>query len=239
MTAYFRRLAICTLAIVLPVLASCETVEMSDIDDEDSYFAAGTEPFWSFGVTDGEMRFRMMDGDEISMKSFTRRELSGGRSEYRSSRITADMSPGPCNDGMSDRSYRDNVVVRVNKQEYRGCGGGLVLPANLAGTTWRLDSINGVKVQEPEKTEISFDGQKMAATTGCNRMSGSYTVNGAIITFSPVAATKMACPGGQSMQLEAQFLVMLTSPVTHRFKSNGEWELSSNSGYRAVLTMVG
>lgn len=224
----------CAAIASLGMLAGCQTIPEAQ-EPASTYFAAGTEPFWSFGINDGEMRFRNMDGTEISTRDYT---VSNGGKRYTSKRVTAEIRKGPCNDGMSDRTYRDSVSVTVDGKRFSGCGGGLVLPANLAGTKWQLDQVNNVKVQEPGKTEINFDGQRMSATTGCNRMSGSYTVSGNVITFGPVMATKMACPGSQAMQLEAQFMVMLTQPVTYKFTGNDKWELSSDSGYRAILTMV-
>jgi uncharacterized membrane protein len=36
--------------------------------------------------------------------------------------IKADVTPGPCTDGMSDQSYPLNVVVTVDGSQLRGCG---------------------------------------------------------------------------------------------------------------------
>lgn len=239
MAANSRNFAVLAMAIAMPLLTACETLEISDIDNEEdgNYSAAGTEPFWSFNVEGGTMKFRPVDGEEIVVKSFTMKDLPDYRREYRSKRITADISPGPCNDGMSDRSYYDNVSVRVDGKEYRGCGGGVMMQASLAGTKWQLVSLNGDKISDPEKTDIRFDGKTISGTAGCNRMSGSYKIDNDTISFGPIAATKMACPDPW-MQIETKFFSVLASRATYRRNGYGLLLLRGESGNEAALRLV-
>lgn len=57
----------------------------------------------------------------------------------------------------------------------------------LAGTEWRFDGIEGAT--------LAFADGQVSGNTGCNGFSGSYTVNGDALELSPLAMTKMACPG--------------------------------------------
>lgn len=238
MTVNSCKWALFALPMAILSLTACETLEISDMDDEDdSYFAAGTEPFWLFGVEGGTMKFRPMDGEEIVIKSFTAKELSGNRREYRSKRIAADISPGPCSDGMSDRSYYDHVTVRVDGKEFRGCGGGVIQQGSLAGTKWQLVSLNGDDLADSAKTEIAFDGKMISGSAGCNRLSGSYKVDDQAITFGPIAATKMACPQPW-MQIETEFFDLLASPVTYRLSATGLLLLRGGNEAEATLRMI-
>jgi putative lipoprotein len=72
------------------------------------------------------------------------------------------------------------------------CGGASDGPT-LPGTSWIVTSINRVPTTDSKPTiEFSDDG-KVSGTTGCNQYTGSYTVDGDRIDFSPFASTMMAC----------------------------------------------
>lgn len=65
---------------------------------------------------------------------------------------------------------------------------------DLAGTSWVVAGIGGTPVSLPEPPRIEFgaDGQ-IAGSTGCNSMTGTYAVDGASLSFGPLATTKRAC----------------------------------------------
>lgn len=69
----------------------------------------------------------------------------------------------------------------------------------LAGTQWRIVMIGGkaVPAAAQGKTSFSLDAEhkRMGATAGCNLMSAGYTRDGALLSFGPIMATRMACPG--------------------------------------------
>lgn len=74
-------------------------------------------------------------------------------------------------------------------------------PAALTGTYWRLDSLRGQAVtglQDRPAPHLVLQGapeaQRFRASVGCNQMIGSYTQEGAELTFGAVASTMMACP---------------------------------------------
>jgi len=78
----------------------------------------------------------------------------------------------------------------------------------LAGTYWRLLSIGGTPVSEPQidrEPHILFDTEeaRYSATAGCNMMMGGYTAELPEITIDAGAMTMMACPPPIDAQEEA------------------------------------
>jgi heat shock protein HslJ len=70
----------------------------------------------------------------------------------------------------------------------------------LVGTPWTLTSITsgdvatGV-VSGTEITALFAADDTVSGSAGCNRFNGTYTRNAERLSFSPLATTKMACPG--------------------------------------------
>ena len=75
---------------------------------------------------------------------------------------------------------------------------------SLVGPTWVAVDLAGMPVPaEPaaQQPTIQFVANGRAAgTDGCNRVSVPYTQNGERITFGPMIATRMACPGSDDVQ---------------------------------------
>ena len=63
-------------------------------------------------------------------------------------RLTLDITHLQCSDGMSDRVYADTVMAMVDGETLRGCGGAILPPANLAGTSWSIVAIDGDAVPQ-------------------------------------------------------------------------------------------
>jgi heat shock protein HslJ len=68
-------------------------------------------------------------------------------------------------------------------------------PADVAGGAWTLVAVEGEPVPTDAGIHLDFleDG-RVAGSGGCNRFSGSYVPGGDHLAFSPLAATRMACP---------------------------------------------
>lgn len=71
--------------------------------------------------------------------------------------------------------------------------------ATLQNTYWRVDTLDGetfpmqATQREPHIVLEAGESGVYRAIVGCNRMRGAYTIDGDTLTFSPVAATRMAC----------------------------------------------
>ncbi|HET9040473.1 MAG TPA: META domain-containing protein [Gemmatimonadales bacterium] len=94
--------------------------------------------------------------------------------------------------------------------------------AALEGTQWRLVEIGGQpsppgadSARHPGFTLLS-EGRKIQGSAGCNRMTGTYELDGTKLKFGPMATTRMACP---AMATETAFLKALDA--TTRYELSG------------------
>ena len=103
-----------------------------------SYKALGTEPGWTLTVTPKTIRY---EGDygAVTITEPTPPRFRPVAGLYTGTRLAVTIAPGPCSDGMSDRSYRDTVTVVADGTSVSGCGGGIV-----AEPVASADTANGV-----------------------------------------------------------------------------------------------
>jgi len=83
----------------------------------------------------------------------------------------------------------------------------------LVGTYWKLMLLDGKPVTVADDRReahlvLDEDG-RVSGSTGCNRLMGSYRLQGDTLTFSQLASTRMACPGDMA-KLEQAWLAMLS-----------------------------
>lgn len=104
----------------------------------------------------------------------------------------------------------------------------------LAGSEWRPTVIDGVEIAAESGIFIQFgaDGEARGSG-GCNRFAGSYQVSGDKITFSPLAATRMACPQ-PVMANETRFFSALDR-VKRFSRERIELELTDDAGNPVIL----
>ncbi len=88
----------------------------------------------------------------------------------------------------------------------------------LLETTWVVIELGGVPVPlTPAERQPSLQfvaGGHVSGSDGCNRIRAPYTMAGATITFDELIATRMACPGAES--LTAKFAAALKGAVRWR-----------------------
>jgi heat shock protein HslJ len=92
-----------------------------------------------------------------------------------------------------------------------GCGGddgGGADASSLEGVPWVLTAGIEVEGWEDAAPSASFDEGRVSGSTGCNRYSGPYTVEGDTLELGTIAATRMACPPPAS-DVETAFLASL------------------------------
>lgn len=197
-----------------------------------AYMAIGTEPGWTLEITPAHLNY---DGDYGATKIRVANpgaEAGTTGERYVTDRLTVDVMRKECSDGMSDRRYRDTVTVRADGKTVTGCGGAILPPTELAGTSWTFVSIGGAAVAADRPTALTFDGTRLSGSAGCNRFSGDYTHAGRVLTAGPLMATEMACPG---MELEAAFFALMRGPVGLSFPTDGTLVLTGADGRTAVL----
>ena len=96
--------------------------------------------------------------------------------------------------------------------------------AALTGTYWRTVAIDGnPAIPLPKKREAHLvfagEGNRVSGSTGCNRVVGTFKQTGEDFHFSPMAATKMACPPNLDAQ-ERAFLEALGATAAAHISGN-------------------
>jgi heat shock protein HslJ len=199
-----------------------------------AYMALGTEPGWTLEITPARLNY---DGDygetKIMVANPGARPSTNGWT-YATDRISVAITHAPCSDGMSDRRYSDSVRVVADGKTLQGCGGKILPPDTLAGSSWSFVSVGGVPVAADRPTSLQFDGARLSGSAGCNRFSGSYTAVGVTLTAGPLMATEMACPGA-GMTQEQAFFKLIASPVSLTFADDGTLILTGAGSKTAVL----
>ncbi len=108
--------------------------------------------------------------------------------------------------------------------------------ASLAGRRWTLARIEGEAVGGGECfIELDASAMRVSGSDGCNRFTGSYTVRGDRLKFSPLAGTKRACLDEAVRKLERRFHRAL--PQVNRFAVRDN-QLMLYNGHRLLLTLI-
>jgi putative lipoprotein len=95
-----------------------------------------------------------------------------------------------------------NLVLR------RGHAGAPVPPAptaTLENTYWKLIRLGAAAVVVGESQRephliLHPDNNRVSGSGGCNRLTGTYTLEGNRLTFAQIAGTMMACPSGMDQE---------------------------------------
>lgn len=234
----FKPFAALTLSLALTgCVPAAEAPQGSGPPPPASYFALGTEPGWTLEITPGMLNY---DGDYGDTKIVVanpgaRPSFNGER--YVTDRLAIDVTHGECSDGMSDRRYRDSVTVTADGRTVKGCGGGILPPTELAGTSWTFVSIGGVDVARDRPTSLRFEADRLNGSAGCNRFSGTYRRDDRTLTAGALEATEMACPGA-GMTQENAFFALMRGPVSLSFPTDAMLILTGADGQTAVLKRV-
>lgn len=106
---------------------------------------------------------------------------------------------------------------------------GSAAPAKLAGTSWKIASIDAAAPTATRATEVRFSEDRIAGNAGCNSFGGGYSVAGDVMTATQIISTKMACVGG-GMEQENAFFKILGQPMTMAWQDDGSLMLSDEAG---------
>ena len=108
--------------------------------------------------------------------------------------------------------------------------------ADLAGTDWRVISVNGRQTPSAEYSmRFGADGA-FGAKFGCNTMGGNYRLVGATLIVSNLTQTLMGCPE-PAATFESQGSAILSQPMQVAFTSNERMTLSNPAGTIALDPM--
>jgi putative lipoprotein len=103
---------------------------------------------------------------------------------------------------------------------------------SLENTTWKATRVNDKNVAANENQRAPYivlqsADHRVAGSGGCNRITGTYSVEKQTIHFGPMASTMMACPNG--MGTEKDFLQALDQAHTWKIQGS-ELELYGEDG---------
>ena len=95
----------------------------------------------------------------------------------------------------------------------------------LENTTWRLVELGGQPAlpgpnQSQAQLRFAGDSGRVVGSTGCNRLSGSYTRSGTTLRFGPAITTKMACVDPRLNEQEARFVAALEATERHEIQGD-------------------
>ena len=85
----------------------------------------GTEPFWGGNVGPGRLTYTTPDnekGETIPVSRFAGRGGVSFSGALAAGGLTLAVTPGACNDGMSDTHYPFTVTVQIGAETRSGCG---------------------------------------------------------------------------------------------------------------------
>jgi heat shock protein HslJ len=98
---------------------------------------------------------------------------------------------------------------------------------------WHVIAINGNSWQGLHPPTITFSGNSISGSGGCNRYQATMESYGASFEVVPIAATKMACPGNAAA-LETSFFAILA--VVNEARMDGDRLILENT--RENVSMV-
>ena len=207
----------------------------------DGYWAVGTEPFWGLRFSRGRIAFDVTGWPEYTYSApAPPREATGRGFRYRTPRLTAEIWSEECNDGMTDRMFADSVVVTMDGRRFEGCGGAILPPETLAGTSWGIEAIAGTRVRDdqwgigfgPEERlteEDDFFPNTYRLYAPCSESTGPYSRAGNVLTLGPVRSVRLACTQGQR-NLEARMRQILSRPLRIAFPPDGTFVMTNARG---------
>jgi heat shock protein HslJ len=153
-----------------------------------------------------------------------------------------------------DESGGEHEVIVISKflnvTPGATCAGGDVLgageatggptPTSVEGVDWVLERVADKTIDPaaPKKPSLRLDTaeKKMSGFAGCNRMFGSYELDGTSLHFGSVGATRMMCP--DAMEIENAFMAALSATRSYMLK-DGALALADSSGTTIAVLRPG
>ena len=92
----------------------------------------------------------------------------------------------------------------------------------LKDVKWELVTLNGEKVKLTDSDNVMFiqfdiAENRVNGRAACNRYFGNFEIDGTKLKFSPMGATRMACP---DLQKESEFFQMLDNVDSFTLQDN-------------------
>lgn len=202
---------------------------MVPAEAEKAWSAQGNEPGWRAVIAGDRFMLDMNYGEDRLDLRLPEPEVVDGAYRYGFDQyaLAFRVRAGLCQDDMSGRLFPQSVELETATGTLKGCGGDTL--ELLTGPDWTVDRIDGNALDETADRpafSISEEGQ-IFGTTGCNRFTGAFAVNGeGRVAIGPLAATRMACDEAM-MKLEQTFLDALGTVDGFDVSIDGALQLTS------------
>lgn len=100
---------------------------------------------------------------------------------------------------------------------------------------WQVIAINGNSWQGSHPPTITFSGNSISGSGGCNRYQATLESYGSTFEVGPTASTKMACPGNADA-LENSFFGVLA--VVNKARMDGERLILENTHEKVSMVLI-
>jgi len=112
-------------------------------------------------------------------------------------------------------------------------GGGT---ATVAGTTWTLTELDGDSLPDGVTVDLTFDGERIAGSSGCNQYTTAAAFDDGEVTIDPViAGTMMACEPPAS-DVESAYLALLSEVAGYSVEDSTLTLVDADDTTRAVFS---
>jgi heat shock protein HslJ len=105
--------------------------------------------------------------------------------------------------------------------EFEPLGSPQSAPDELFGRKWKLTEIRGSAVNTTKPyIELVGETKRFSGDGGCNRVSGSFALNGESLRFLQIISTRRACIDPAMQQIETNFLKGLEDSFLYKLESD-------------------
>lgn len=202
------------------------------------YRAWGVEPAWHAILFDDRIEISTRFGQASVTLPFPiiRETGTGMVVDLPTINTQLVLSDTLCRDIAVGMPHPQTAELHFNGEILLGCGGSPV--SLIAGTTWRIEMVGDMLMQDTAPALIEFrDDDTLSGTTGCNGFFGKYRVHGEGIVLDGIASTRMACSAPLDKQERAVFDA-LRSTRRVDFDATGRLLLIGGPNDAALVTAV-
>ena len=158
------------------------------------YRAQGNEPGWHVTL-DPETATVVADYGEISRETARPAlQVVPGAYEFHMPEIGATLriEEQLCHDDATGMPHPDTARLKLDNRDLRGCGGD---PADLlTADPWRITALGDADLVDSERLSLNFLApDRVAGSSGCNRIVGSFKLTGEGLHLGSMGSTMMAC----------------------------------------------
>lgn len=170
-----------------------------------TFTARGHAPDWTLVLDGGGVSLTTSTEASVSFGLPPTEATATGQRFAISPTFTITTERSPCADSRTGMPYPLTVTVEKSGAVLTGCGGD---PLEVLAGDWRVTRLDAVEIPPSVEIRLRFEGARLSADAGCNRLTGPVEVTGSGLRFGPVVGTRMACTPAVA-EAEAAFLARL------------------------------